>query len=278
MRLVRELGIDEEFLHSRPVRRVVNSAGPHAVPHGERNLVLLHNLKEVIELSVKGVLFLVVEHPCGHECAATGYEPGMTALVLQALDGLPVDAGMDSHEVGAELSLLSGDSEEIILLHVYHSAVPDGCFDECLVERDTADREARVCDDLSPYLLEIAAGRELHQGISASQLGLPGLLDFHGNINDIGRGADGSIHLGPQSFADPADLHLAIWRDRDDNVSPGNPAPYKVFRDTFLLCNNLHLFGDDALFGICNNTHIITVYGKDQIKARFFDSGRNLAC
>ena len=42
-------------------------------------------------------------------------------------------------------------------------------------------------------------------------------------------------------------------------MSLRNPAPDKVFSDSFLLCDDLHLICDDAIPGISDNTHTIHV-------------------
>ena len=45
-------------------------------------------------------------------------------------------------------------------------------------------------------------------------------------------------------------------------MTSGNAAPDKVFGDSFLLGDDLHLFCDDALLGICNYTHVLEVLVK----------------
>ena len=197
----------------------------------------------------------------------------MPALVAQALDRLPVDAGVDRHEVRAEFCLLGRDPEEVVLFHVDDGAILFDCLDECLVERDTSHREGGVRDDLSPDLGKVPTGREFHEGIGTGSFGLFCLLNFLGNIDDIGGGPDRGIHLGAEPLADTADLYFPVGRDRDNDVAFGNAAPDEVFGDSFLCRDLFHLFCDDAALGICDNTHTLPVRRKGQIKTRFCNSG-----
>ncbi|OPX66716.1 MAG: hypothetical protein A4E37_01832 [Methanoregulaceae archaeon PtaB.Bin056] len=255
MGLVPEFRVDQQFLDLGAIRRVVHRAGPHAVAHREGDLVLLHDLKEVVELRVERVLLLVVEHPRGHECAAAGDQPAVTPLVLETPDGLPVDPGMDCHEVGPKFRLLGGDAEEVVLLHVHDRTVFPCGLDECLVERDASDREAGRRDHTFPDLDEVSARGELHQGVGPCKLCLAGLFDLHLDVDDIRRGPDGGVHLCAQPFADPADLHVPVGGDRYHDVAAGNSPPDELLGHPFLPGHDLHLIGDDAGPSIVNKAH-----------------------
>ncbi len=179
----------------------------------------------------------------------------MASLVLQALHRFVVDPGMDCHEVGPEFRLLRRDPEEVVFFHVDDRAILPGGLDERLVKRDRPDREGRRPDDPAPDLRHVAAGGELHQGIGTGTLGLPGLLDLHIYIDDIRGRPDACVDLRAEPFADTADLHLPVRRDRDDDVTLGHAAPDEIFSYTFCCCDGSHLLGDDAALCVFYETH-----------------------
>ena len=217
--------------------------------------MLEHDLAEVVELGVERVLLLVVEHPRGHERAAARDEPAVPSLVLEPLHGLVVDPRVDRHEVGAGLRLLGRDPEEVVLVHVDDRAVPDGGLDEGLVERDRADGEFRGLDHAPPDLDEVAAGRELHQGVGAGELGLPRLLDLDVDVDEIGRGPDGGVHLGAEAFTDPAEPDVPVRRDGNDDVAARDAAPHDLGVEPLLPCDLPDLLGDDPLLRVEHQTH-----------------------
>ena len=245
----------EELLDCRPVGCVVGRAGPHAVAHGERDLVLEHDLAEVVELGIERVLLLVVEHPGRHERAAARDEPSVPALVLEPLHGLGVDPRVDGHEVRAGLGLLGRDPEEVVLAHVDDRTVAHGGLDEGLVERHGADGETRGFDHAPPDLDEVAAGRELHQGVGARELCLPGLLDLDVDVHEVGGGSDGGVHLGAETLADPAEPDVPVRRDGNDDVTARDAASYDLGVEPLLPCDLPDLLGDDPLLRVEHQTH-----------------------
>ena len=91
-----------------------------------------------------------MQHPRRHEGAAAGDEAAVPTLVLQPLHGLQIDAGVNGHEVRAELRLLRGDPEEIVGVHEDNAALVPGRLDEGLVQGHRTDRERGVLDDATP--------------------------------------------------------------------------------------------------------------------------------
>jgi len=70
----------------------------------------------------------------------------------------PSYAGVDGHEVGAQLRLLRSNPEEVVLLHMDYSAVFVDRLDKRLVERYTADGKCGVPDYLAADLGKISTG------------------------------------------------------------------------------------------------------------------------
>jgi hypothetical protein len=162
---------------------------------------------------------------------------------------------MDRHEVGPELRLLRRDPEEVVLFHVDDRPVLPGGLDERLVERDRPDREGGRLDDPAPDLRKVAAGGEFHQRIGTGTLCLPDLLDLHIDVDHIRRRPDARVDLRAEPFADTADLHLPVGRDRNDDMAFSHAVPDELLRDTFRCCDDPHLLGDDATSGVFYETH-----------------------
>ena len=91
---------------------VGDAAGPQAVAQAERDVVLPHDVAEVVEMGVKRVFLLAGEHPLGHQRAAARDDAGDP--MGRQRDVVAEDAGVDRHVVDA----LPG----LVLDHVEHVA------------------------------------------------------------------------------------------------------------------------------------------------------------
>ena len=90
---------------------VGDAAGPQAVAQAERDVVLPHDVAEVVEVRVERVLLVVGDHPLGHERAAPRDDPGDP--MGRQRDVVAEDAGVDRHVVDALLGLVLDHVEQV---------------------------------------------------------------------------------------------------------------------------------------------------------------------
>ncbi len=186
---------------------VGDAAGPQAVAQAEGDVVLPHDVAQVVEVRVERVFLAVGEHPLGHQRPAARDDPG-DAMGRQR-DVVAEDAGVDRHVVDALLGL--------VLDHVEHVAGREvlDLLDllDRLVDRHGADRDRAGGDDRPADRVDIAAGREVHHGVGAEVDGHLELGELVVDVGGDGRVADVGVDLAPRLDADApsARARAARW-------------------------------------------------------------------
>ena len=178
------------------VRGVGDAAGAQAVAQAERDVVLPHDVAQVVEMRVERVLLVVGDHPLGHQRAAPRDDPGDP--VRRQRDVVAEDARVEGHVIDALLGLVLDHVEQVPGREILDLL---DALDR-LVHRHGADRERAGGDDRLPDRVDIAAGRKVHHRVGTQ---VDGHLQLGELVVDVGghrRVADVGVDLAPGLDAD----------------------------------------------------------------------------
>ena len=106
-----------------------------------------------------------MKHPAGNKRAAAAHHVHDAPLPVQAVDGFAGQAAVKSHKVRPVFRLLLDDLEQIVRLHIDHSAPRFDRFYRRLVDRHRADHDRRMADDRPPRFANAIPGREIHHRV-----------------------------------------------------------------------------------------------------------------
>ena len=168
-------------------------------------------------------------HPGNHIGAALGYEPAVAIVLLpEHLHGLPVDAAVDRHEPHALLALFLRDLEEQFCGHVHGGPIFFYGEGKGFVEGHRAHGQAYCVHHGTPYPGYVAAHAQVHERIGAVFLCDLRLLDLHGDVGDVCRGADGGVHFCPEAFADAHGFPCPVLVGGDHDLARRDALPTRA--------------------------------------------------
>ncbi len=211
-------------LELRELRRVVGvgrRARAETVPEREGDVVRLQDLADLVEPGVKETFQVMREAPLGHDRAAARDDPRHASRGQRDV-GEP-DAGVHREVVDALLGLL--DQRVAIDLPGQLLGLSADLL-ERLIDRDGSDRNRGVPKDPLPGLVDVAAGREVHDRIGAPSRRPGHLLDLlldrraHGGVADVG------VDLHEEVASDDHRLGLGVIDvGRQDRAAARDLAP-----------------------------------------------------
>ena len=176
-RLLRQLAKRVELGELGLVIGVGDAAGAQAVAEDEGDVIGLHDLADLVEAFVEEALAVVGEAPFGHDRSAAADDAG-DSLGGQRDVG-QADAGVDGEIVDALLGLL----DQRVAVDFPGQVLGDAAdFLQRLVDGDGADRHGRVADDPFAGVVDVAAGRQVHDRVGAPADRPHHLVDFGGDV------------------------------------------------------------------------------------------------
>src|SRR5437899_9509468 len=143
-------------------------------------------------------------HPMRHQGAAAADDAG-DALADQR-HMLAQNSGMNGHVVDALLGLLFDDFKHEIEGEVFGTADAGNGF----VNGNGADGDGRSIDDGFADGGNVAAGREVHDGVSTVMDGVMQLLQFFIDVGGGGGVADVRVDLAVEGDTDAHGLEIAV--------------------------------------------------------------------
>ena len=213
----------------------------------ERDVVLAHDVADVLPQRVHEVLLVVVEHPLGEQAAAAADDADEAPADERQV--LAEHAGVDREVVDALLRLVLERLEDEALVEVFDLAP-----DDHRVDRDGADRHGAVAHDRVAAGVEVAAGGEVHHRVGAPPFRPLQLLDLLVGAGADRRGADVRVDLRERRPADGHRVELVVQVvpvGRDDHP-PGGHFVADLRRGEVRLAGRDagHLRRDDAEAGV----------------------------
>ena len=155
------------------VAGVGDRAGPQAVAQAPRDIILAHDVAEVVKACVERIWLPVSHHPFGDQRPAAA-DDACDPFGCQ-MKMFEHHAAMDGHVVDALLRLVLDHVEKMLRLHVFDFAAE---LFEHLINRHGANRHGRSGDQLLADIVDVAAGGEVHHGICAEVDGCVQLFEF----------------------------------------------------------------------------------------------------
>ena len=170
---------------------------------------------------------MVGEAPFGHDRAAAADDPG-DPLRGQRDVGQP-DAGVDGEIVDALLGLL----DQRVAVDFPGQVLGDAAdLLQRLVDGDGADRHGRVADDPFARVVDVAAGREVHDRVGAPADRPDHLVDFGGDVAGDRAVADIGVDLDQEVAADRHRLGFGVVDVvGDDRAAAGDLVADELGRD-----------------------------------------------
>ena len=139
-----------EFCKLSCIGSIVRAAGTQRISQGERAVVTLEDLADVIKSGVKRILTVVIEHPLSQDPAATADDAGDASLHLGQV--LNQQTRVDGLVINALLAVLLDDVEKIVLIQLFNRTM-DAL--QRLVHGNRADGHGRCINDRLAHLIEI---------------------------------------------------------------------------------------------------------------------------
>ena len=187
----------------RCVGGVGDRAGPQSVAQREADIVLDHEVAQLVEHFIEGVLPLVVEHPFGQQGPAPADDPH--DAFVQQRQVLPEHAGVDREEVYALFRLLLHRLQDDVVVDVLDLPA----FDH-LVDRHRPEGHGTMREQLGADGVEVAPGAQIHHRVGADRQGRLHLFDLRLDRAADAAGADIGVDLCPQGPADAGGLEIAL--------------------------------------------------------------------
>ena len=240
--LGRQLAERFQFSKLSFVVGVGETAGAKAVAEAIGHVVFAHDLAQLVEMRVPGILLVVRDHPGADERAAAADDAGDS--LRRQLQMLHQNAGVDGHVIDALLRLVLDHVEEILrrqigdFLHVL----------DRLIHRHGADRHGRGVDDRLADRVDIAAGREVHHGVGSEMNGGVQLLEFVVDFAGDRRIADIRIDLATAGDADGHRFEVLGQVNGvrgDDHAAASDLGSDQLRVEPFAVSNEFHLGRDD---------------------------------
>ena len=222
-----ELALRLELRELGLVVGIGDRTGAQAIADGKRDVIGRQDLADVVPAGVEEVLLMVGEAPFGEDRAAAGNNAGHAPRGQR--DETQEDAGVDREVVDALLALLDQRVPKEVPGELLGPAA--GLFQR-LVDRDGADRHRGVADDPLARLVNVPAGRQVHDRVGAPADGPAHLLDLL-----LDRGGDGAVAEVGVEFHEEvaADDHRLEFRvvdiGRDDGAAASDLAAHEFRRD-----------------------------------------------
>src|ERR1700722_2923139 len=228
----RDLGQFAERLQFRELRTVVgvgDRARAQAVAERERDIILAHDVADLVKLLVKKALAVAREAPARHDRAAARDNSGY-ALRCQRHIG-QAHAGVDGEIIDALLGLL--DQRVLEHLPVELQRIAANLLQR-LVDRHRADRDRRVAQNPGADVMDITAGRKVHNRVGAPADRPRHFLDFLGDARAHRRIADVGVDLDQEIAADLHRLEFEVIDvGGDDRAPSGHFIAHEFRRDEF---------------------------------------------
>ena len=199
----------------RLVVGVGDRAGAQAVAERERDVVGAHDLADLAEVRVGEVLLVMGQAPLGHDRSAARDDAGDAARGHR--DVPQQHAGVHREVVDALLALLDQRVAVDLPGQILRTAAD---LLERLVDRDGADRHRGIADDPLARLVDVLAGRQIHDRVGAPQRRPAQLVHLlldrrgHRGVADVG------VDLHQEVAADDHRLELEVIDvGRDDRAA-----------------------------------------------------------
>ena len=188
-----------QFRKLRGVAGVGDGAGAQAIAEAPGDIVLAHDVAQVVEVGVERVGLAVGHHPFGDQAAAAADDAGDAAHgEMQMLEH---DAAVDGHVVDALLGLMLDHVEEVLRLHFLDVAAE---LFEHLINRHGADGDGRGIDNGLTNGVDVFAGGKIHDGVGAEVDRCVEFFQFFLTVAGDGGVADVGVDFG---FGGDADAH-----------------------------------------------------------------------
>ena len=226
---------------------VGQAAGPQAVAEAEGHVVGPHDLAQLVEVRVPGVLLVMGQHPAAHQRAAAADDAG-DALGRQRQVFLQ-HAGVDRHVIDALLGL--------VLDHVEHHPRRDvgrvlDVLDD-LVDRHGADRHRRGVDDAPGGCRRCR--RRCERSMTVSEPRWTAVCSFSSSSSTLPVTAELPMLALILHLRGDADAHrLELFRQmdrvgRNDHAAAGHLVADQLRVQVLALGDEMHFGCNDALAG-----------------------------
>ena len=108
-----QLSEADELLDLTDVRGVRQAAGTAGVSKGDRHVIFLADIQDLVKVFVERILLAGHAHPCENEASSAAYDIHFSLMLLDLLDRLARDAAVQSHEVHAVLRVQADNVNKI---------------------------------------------------------------------------------------------------------------------------------------------------------------------
>ena len=183
------------------IRCIRRGARPQPVTEADGSRVRPAYLEHIVKALVERVLRAPDVHPGGQHRPAAAHDSTQARGAVKRRYRVLRHAAMQRQKVDPIRGVSLDDADDVVALHITYIALIAQRGNN-LVDGDCSHGDAAGGPDAPARFIQVAAGREVHDGIRArrnrhlelAQLGLDG--------GEIGRRADVGIHLCAQAGAD----------------------------------------------------------------------------
>ena len=204
-------------------------AGTQTVAQRERDVIAPHDVADFIEPLVKETFLVFGQAPARHD-RTTARDDAGDAIGGQRHIG-ETDAGVDGEIIDPLLRLLDQRVLEHLPIELERVAAD---FLQRLIDRHRADRHRRVADDPVANIVDVAAGRQVHDGVGAPADRPHHFLDLLRHRRGDGGIADIGVHLDEKIAADDHRLQFRVIDiGRNDRASTRDFVAHKFRRYEF---------------------------------------------
>ena len=154
----------DELFDLTDVRGVRQTAGPAGVSQGDRDVIFLADIQDLVKVFVKRILLSGHAHPGKDEASSAAYDVHFSLVLLDLFNGLARDAAVQRHKVHAVLrvqadnvnKIFGGECGEISLI-----------VDHAVIDRHRTDHDRAFSRQLLAEGLCVPMAGEVHDRLSS---------------------------------------------------------------------------------------------------------------
>ncbi len=211
------------------------------------HVVLTHDVAKIVEGFQQWVLLVVSHHPFGDQRSTAADDTG------HAIDGqvqvFQFDTAVNRHVVNALLGLVLDHVQEVLSVHVFDISAE---LFQHLVDRHGSDWNGALVDDLTADVVNVFAGRQIHDRVGTEVDRGVELFKFFANVAGHGAVADVRVDFALGSDADrhrfqsTSRVDFVGW---DHHAARGDFIANQLDRQVFAFGDVFHFGGDFARAG-----------------------------
>ena len=194
-----ELAEADQFFDLAHICRVCKTARSAGVSEGDRHIVFLADLQDLVIVLIERIFISRHAHPGKDKTSAAADDIHLSLVPADLFDGLAGDAAVQCHEIHAVLRVEANYVDEILRCQCRQVSL---IVDHAVVDRHGSDHDGTFVGQLLAEGLRISVAGQVHDRLCAHIYGAHHLLHLDVVVLAVSGYAQVNVDLGAQHTSD----------------------------------------------------------------------------